>query len=83
MKEGHLAYFIRDVVGELYLSAIYADYRSRCGPGKLKLLWKPRPARSRVKKTIKRKIGYRKLPVSLRRSLTTARSTTLPTRTRE
>ena len=27
LKEGHLAYFIRDVVGELDLSAIYADYR--------------------------------------------------------
>jgi len=26
LEEGHLAYFIRDVVGELDLSAIYADY---------------------------------------------------------
>ena len=31
LEEGHLAYFIRDVVGELDLSAIYADYRSRRG----------------------------------------------------
>ena len=31
MEEGHLAYFIRDVVGELDLSAIYADYRWRRG----------------------------------------------------
>ena len=29
LEEGHLAYFIRDVVGELALSAIYADYESR------------------------------------------------------
>ncbi len=25
-KEGHLGYFIRDVIGELDVSAIYADY---------------------------------------------------------
>lgn len=31
LEEGHLAYFIRDVVGELDLSAIYADYESGCG----------------------------------------------------
>jgi len=31
LEEGHLAYFIRDVVGELDISAIYADYESDCG----------------------------------------------------
>ena len=38
--------------------------------------WTPRPASNRVKQTIKRKIGYRKLPVSHRRSLMTAPSAT-------
>ena len=31
LAEGHLAYFIRDVVGELDLSRIYADYKSGRG----------------------------------------------------
>jgi len=31
LEEGHLAYFIRDVVGELDLSQIYDDYHSRRG----------------------------------------------------
>ena len=31
LEEGHLAYFIRDVVGELDLSRIYDDYHSRRG----------------------------------------------------
>lgn len=31
LEEGHLAYFIRDVVGELDLSAIYADYEGDRG----------------------------------------------------
>lgn len=31
LEDGHLAYFIRDVVGELDLSAIYDDYHSKRG----------------------------------------------------
>ena len=31
LEDGHLAYFIRDMVGELDLSAIYGDYHSRRG----------------------------------------------------
>ncbi len=31
LEDGHLAYFIRDVVGQLYLREIYDDYHSPRG----------------------------------------------------